>query len=56
MWPRYTTARPSMKRVPQYRADIIATLLGTFELLLSCVDSLVELLHPVAAHKVTKDL
>merc|ERR1719458_2346312 len=51
---RYTTARPSMKRVPQYRADIIAILLATFELLLSCLDSLHEFLHPVAAYKISR--
>ena len=28
---RYSSALPSMKRVPQYRADIIAVLLGSFE-------------------------
>ena len=76
---RYSSALPSMKRVPQYRADIIAVLLGSFEvfidqhyngrymqqpasscskhnldyqLVLSCLDSLHEFLHPVAAHKV----
>ena len=89
---RYSSALPSMKRVPQYRADIIAVLLVTFEvsiatfiiiiiwshyqhdlsfimisrskfmlwltqsffcqLVLSCLDSLHEFLHPVAAHKV----
>ena len=27
----YSSALPSMKRVPQYRADIIAVLLGSFE-------------------------
>ena len=37
---RYSAAKPSLKRVPQYRADIVAILLATLELFLSSIDSL----------------
>ena len=51
---RYSSARPCLKRVPQYRADLITILLATFELLTSCLDSLQELLHPVQNNTVAR--
>ena len=47
---RYSSAKPCLKRVPQYRADLITILLACFELLTSCVDSPHDLLHPVQSN------
>ena len=47
---RYSSAKPCLKRVPQYRADLITILLACFELLSSCVDSPHDLLYPVQSN------
>ena len=51
---RYSQATPSLKRVPQYRADITAILLASLEILLSCMDSLHEFFSPVQSHKLSR--
>ena len=53
---RYSSAKPSLKRVPQYRADIVAILLCAFELIVSCVDSLYDFFHPVQNHKTSRTI
>ncbi|XP_023328186.1 uncharacterized protein LOC111701230 [Eurytemora carolleeae] len=53
---RYSQAKPTLQRVSQYRADIIAILLCTSDLLFSSVENLHEVLYPTVSCKISRSI